>query len=103
PVYVYHRTFGMCATNIVFPDDDSIKYLIDKMARIVGRRIDQQTPLLDARLPDGSRVNATIPPVSLDGPTISIRKFRKDPLSIIDIINFRTMSVDFAAFLWLAV
>ncbi|MEM3402705.1 MAG: CpaF family protein, partial [Candidatus Hadarchaeales archaeon] len=103
PVYVYHRKFGMCATNIVFPDDDSIKYLIDKMARMVGRRIDQQTPLLDARLADGSRVNATIPPVSLDGPTISIRKFRKDPLSIIDIINFGTMSVDFAAFLWLAV
>ena len=87
----------------MFHDEDSIKYLIDKMARLVGRRIDQQTPLLDARLPDGSRVNATIPPVSLDGPTISVRKFRRDPLTIIDIINFGTMSVDFAAFLWLAV
>ncbi len=103
PVYVYHRKHGMCYTNIVFHDEDSIKYLIDKMARLVGRRIDQQTPLLDARLPDGSRVNATIPPVSLDGPTISVRKFRRDPLTIIDIINFGTMSVDFAAFLWLAV
>jgi len=103
PVYVYHRKYGMCYTNIVFHDEDSIKYLIDKMARVVGRRIDQQTPLLDARLPDGSRVNATIPPVSLDGPTISIRKFRKDPLTVIDIINFGTYSTDFAAFLWLAV
>lgn len=103
PVYVYHRKFGMCYTNIVFYDDDSIKYLIDKMARIVGRRIDQQAPLLDARLQDGSRVNATIPPVSLDGPTISIRKFRKDPLTVVDIINYGTVSTDFAAFLWLAV
>jgi flagellar protein FlaI len=103
PVYIYHRKHGMCYTNIVFPTEESIKYLIDKMARLVGRRIDQQTPLLDARLQDGSRVNATIPPVSLDGPTISIRKFRKDPLTIIDIINFGTLSTDFAAFLWLAV
>jgi len=103
PVYVYHRKHGMCSTNVVFESEESIKYLIDKMARVVGRRIDQQTPLLDARLPDGSRVNATIPPVSLDGPTISIRKFRKDPLTIIDILNLGTISTDFAAFLWLVV
>jgi len=103
PVYVYHRKYGMCFTNVIFRDEDSIKYLIDKMARVVGRRIDQQTPLLDARLPDGSRVNATIPPVSLDGPTISIRKFRKDPLTIIDILNYNTLSTDVAAFLWLIV
>lgn len=103
PVYVYHRKYGMCSTNVIFVSEDSIRYLIDKIARLVGRRIDQQTPLLDARLPDGSRVNATIPPVSLEGPTISIRKFRKDPLTIIDILNYGTLSVDVAAFLWLIV
>ena len=103
PVYVYHRKYGMCFTNVVFENEDSIKYFIDKMARVVGRRIDQQMPLLDARLPDGSRVNATIPPVSLDGPTISIRKFRKDPLTIIDILNLGTFSTDVAAFIWLIV
>jgi len=103
PVYVYHRKHGMCFTNVIFKDEASIKQLIDKMARVVGRRIDQQTPLLDARLPDGSRVNATIPPVSLEGPTLSIRKFRKDPLTIIDILNFGTLSTDVAAFLWLTV
>lgn len=103
PVYVYHRKYGMCVTNIVFRDERSIKYLIDKMARVVGRRIDQQSPLLDARLPDGSRVNATIPPVSIDGPTISIRKFRRDPLTILDILDYGTISLNFAAFLWLIV
>ncbi|MEM2890363.1 MAG: CpaF family protein [Candidatus Hadarchaeum sp.] len=103
PVYVYHRKYGMCFTNIVFRDVRSIKYLIDKMARVVGRRIDQQSPLLDARLPDGSRVNATIPPVSIDGPTISVRKFRRDPLTILDILDYGTMSLNFAAFLWLIV
>lgn len=103
PVYVYHRKYGMCFTNVIFETEDMIRYLIDKIARMVGRRIDQQTPLLDARLPDGSRVNATIPPVSLEGPTISIRKFRKDPLTIIDILNYGTLSLDVAAFLWLCV
>jgi flagellar protein FlaI len=103
PVYVYHRKYGMCYTNLSFKDESSIKYLIDKMARVVGRRIDQQTPLLDARLPDGSRVNATIPPVSLDGPTISIRKFRRDPLTVVDILNHGTASLELAAFLWLIV
>lgn len=103
PVYVYHRKYGMCFTNVTFETEDTIRYFIDKMARLVGRRIDQQTPLLDARLPDGSRVNATIPPVSLEGPTISIRKFRKDPLTIIDILNYGTLSLDVAAFIWLCV
>jgi flagellar protein FlaI len=103
PVYVYHRKHGMCSTGIIFENEESIKHIIDKIARIIGRRIDQQTPLLDARLPDGSRVNATIPPVSLEGPTISIRKFRKDPLTVIDILKFGTMPADIAAFLWLIV
>jgi flagellar protein FlaI len=100
PVYVYHRKYGMCCTNVVFEDEESIRYLIEKMARVVGRRIDQQVPLLDARLPDGSRVNATLPPVSLDGPTISIRKFRSDPLTVVDLLNYGTLNLEVASFLW---
>ncbi len=103
PVYVWHRRFNMCKTNIVFPTDREILNIIERIARQVGRRIDQQSPLLDARLPDGSRVNATIPPISLDGPTITIRKFKKDPLTIIDLIKYGTMNTDIAAFLWILV
>ncbi len=103
PVYVYHRDHGMCVTNISFENEEELLHQIEKMARSVGRRIDQQTPLLDATLPDGSRVNATIPPVSPDGPTLSIRKFRENPLTVIDIINYGTLSIDVAAFLWFAV
>jgi flagellar protein FlaI len=103
PVFVYHRKIGMMVTNVVFEDDKDIRSLIDVIARQVNRRIDQQTPILDARLPDGSRVNATIPPVSADGSSLTIRKFKKDPLTVIDLINFKTMSSHLAAFLWICV
>ncbi|MEN6293668.1 MAG: ATPase, T2SS/T4P/T4SS family, partial [Methanobacterium sp.] len=76
PVFVYHRKLGMMQTNVVFDDDTDIKAIIDVIARQVNRRIDQQTPILDARLEDGSRVNATNPPVSADGSSLTIRKFR---------------------------
>lgn len=100
-VFVYHRKIGMMVTNVVFDSDDDIRGIIDVIARQVNRRIDQQTPILDARLKDGSRVNATLPPVSADGPTLTIRKFRKDPLTVVDLINFKTMSSHLAGFLWL--
>ncbi len=103
PVYVFHRKYGMMKTNVVFYSDDEIRDIIDKIAREVGRHIDAQNPLLDARLPDGSRVNATIPPASVDGSTITIRKFRKNPYTIVDLMDFGTLSPDVAAFLWLAV
>jgi len=93
----------MCETNVTPPDDDSIKRIIDKIARRIGRKIDHANPLLDARLPDGSRVNATLPLVTLRGPTITIRKFKADPLTIVNLINFNTVPLDFAAFLWLCV
>lgn len=103
PVYVWHRRFNMCKTNILFENEKEIMNIIERIAREVGRRIDQQSPLLDARLPDGSRVNATIPPISLEGPTITIRKFKKDPLTIIDLIKYGTLNTDIAALLWIFV
>ncbi|MGB9576888.1 MAG: CpaF family protein [Candidatus Micrarchaeia archaeon] len=102
PVYVFHRKYDMMKTNIVFYDDKDIRDLIDRIARTIGRHIDIQTPLLDARLPDGTRVNATVPPASLNGSTLSIRKFRTDPITIIDLVNYGTLNYEVAAFLWLA-
>ncbi len=103
PVYVFHRRYGMMKSTIEFVTDEEIREIIDKIARDVGRRIDIENPLLDARLPDGSRVNATIPPISVDGSTITIRKFREDPYTIVDLMGFGTFSGEVAAFLWLAV
>ena len=101
PVYVYHREYGMMKTNIRFSDEQELRNLIDSIARQINRRIDQESPILDGRLLDGSRINATIPPVSADGPSLTIRKFKKDPLTIIDLINSKTISVELAAFFWL--
>ena len=103
PVYVVHRKFGMCETNLIYRSREEIENIIQKIARKCGRTIDMANPLLDARLSDGSRVNATLAPVSLDGPTLTIRKFKKEAFSIVDLIKFNTLNSELAAFLWLAV
>src|SRR3989338_399686 len=103
PVYVFHRKHDMMTTNIEFFSDKEIQNVVNKIARDVGRRVDFSTPLIDARLPDGSRVNATIPPASVDASSLTIRKFRKDPYTILDLINLNTMDSKTAAFLWLCV
>ena len=103
PIFVYHREYGMMKTNLQFDNEGELRDLIDSIARQINRRIDQESPILDGRLMDGSRINATIPPVSADGPSLTIRKFRRDPLTIIDLINSRTISLDLAGFLWLCI
>lgn len=103
PVFVYHRKYGMMKTNLKYTNEKEIIDLIDSIARQINRRIDQETPILDGRLGNGSRVNATLPPISADGPSVTIRKFKKDPLTIIDLIKSRTISSELAAFLWLSI
>ena len=103
PVFVYHREYGMMETDLFFDGEDKIINIIDSIARETNRRIDQQSPILDARLANGSRVNATIPPLSANGPTITIRKFKKDHLSIVDLIRYNTLNSEIASFLWLCV
>lgn len=103
PVFVYHRKYGMMKTNLKYSDEKELIDLIDSIARQINRRIDQESPILDGRLLDGSRINATIPPASADGPSLTIRKFKKDPLTVIDLINSKTISVELAAFLWVCI
>lgn len=101
PVHVNHRKFGICKTNIFFESEAEIKNIINRIASPFGKQVDLRSPFLDTRLPDGSRVNATIFPVSLDGPTITIRKFKRTPITTIDLINSRTVSPEALAFIWL--
>jgi pilus assembly protein CpaF len=84
---------------VTFHDDNHVVRIIEKIVAPIGRRIDESSPMVDARLPDGSRVNAVIPPLALKGPCITIRKFSKDPFTIDDLIGFGTMSLEMAQFL----
>lgn len=86
-------------TNITFEDDAAVMRIIEKIILPLGRRIDPDSPTVDARLPDGSRVNAVIPPVAIDGPTITIRKFQKEKLSIEDLIRFGSLTPTMAEFI----
>jgi pilus assembly protein CpaF len=82
-----------------FVDNAHLLRIIDKIVSQVGRRIDESSPMVDARLPDGSRVNAIIPPLSLRGPTLTIRKFSRDPYTMDDLINFNSLTPQAAQFL----
>ncbi len=85
--------------NVTFENDDHVLRILDRIVAPLGRRIDESSPLVDARLPDGSRVNAVIRPVALCGPTITIRKFSKKPLTIDDLIRYGSMTKEIADFL----
>jgi pilus assembly protein CpaF len=86
-------------TDITFRDEKHVLHIIDKIVSPLGRRIDESMPMVDARLPDGSRVNAIIPPLSLIGPVITIRKFSQEALTIYDLIKFGTLTPQMATFL----
>ena len=83
-------------TSVSFRDEAHLRHIIDRIISRVGRRIDESTPLVDARLPDGSRVNAIIPPAALDGPILSIRRFRRRALSIDDLMGLGSLTAEIA-------
>jgi pilus assembly protein CpaF len=93
------RKGKLAKTNILFEDNEHVMRVIDRIVSPLGRRIDESSPYVDARLPDGSRVNAIIPPLALNGATLTIRKFEKDPLTIDDLISFGSMSPETGEFL----
>src|ERR1700741_715649 len=86
-------------TNVVFQHDDHVMRIIDRIIAPIGRRVDESSPMVDARLTDGSRVNAIIPPLSLVGPVITIRKFSASPFTTEDLIRFGTATSDMFEFL----
>ena len=105
PVWVYHKRFGWLKTIIKIPSEKDILHYSEKIGRIVGREITNLTPIMDAHLLTGDRVNATLKPISSSGNTITIRKFRRRPWSIIDLIDpkINTLSAEVASFLWTAI
>lgn len=100
PQRVYIERKGKLSLSTVkFDDDDHVRRIIDRIILPLGRRVDTDQPLVDARLPDGSRVNAVIPPVAIDGPSITIRKFSDKKLTADDLITFGSMTPQIAEFL----
>ena len=93
------RKGNLTRANVTFEDDDHVMRILDRIVAPLGRRVDESSPLVDARLPDGSRVNAVIRPVSLVGPTITIRKFFKKPLTIEDLVRFGSITKEIAEFM----
>ncbi|WP_280770401.1 CpaF family protein [Salipaludibacillus daqingensis] len=97
---IYYETEGkILKSHLTFRDDQHVRRVIERIVSPLGRRIDESSPMVDARLPNGSRVNAIIPPLSLTGPSITIRKFSETPFTVEDLIQFGTISEDMAHFI----
>jgi pilus assembly protein CpaF len=97
---VYIEKFGkLHKVDVTFRDDSHLLQIIDRIVSKIGRRVDESSPYVDARLPDGSRVNAIIPPLALDGPVLSIRRFGVDPLKMSDLLAFGSITHDMAKIL----
>ncbi len=100
PDMVFIERFGKIEkTNKVFRNNQHVLHTIDKIVAPIGRRVDESSPMVDARLPDGSRVNIIIPPLAIKGPTITIRKFSIDPYGLEDLISFGSLNMNMAKFL----
>src|SRR3954451_2125073 len=100
PDQVYIERNGLLElTNINFQNDEHVMRIIDRIIAPIGRRIDESSPMVDARLPDGSRINAVIPPISLVGPTLTIRKFASSPLTVDDLVRYGTATPEMFEFM----
>src|SRR6476661_5048933 len=100
PKMVYIERHGRLEkTNVTFQNDEHVMRVIDRIVAPLGRRIDESSPYVDARLPNGSRVNAVIPPITIYGPTLTIRKFANDPFRADDLIRFGTVTPEMVTFL----
>jgi flagellar protein FlaI len=102
-VWVYHRRYGWLKTNVTIPDENRIRYYSTIIGRDIGKEITVLSPLMDAHLKTGDRVNATLSPISSKGNTITIRKFAVKPWTITDFIREKSLSYEAAALIWMAV
>ncbi len=106
PIYVFHRKYGSLKTNIMFTDPDELNSFTIKLAQRCGKHISIAEPLMNGALPDGSRVQATFSAggdIAMRGSTFTIRKFTKDPLTVVDLMNYGTLPATIGAYLWLSI
>ncbi|MBU0497616.1 MAG: type II/IV secretion system ATPase subunit, partial [Candidatus Thermoplasmatota archaeon] len=104
PLFLYHRRYGSLRSNVVFPNEEELASFVIKLAQKCGKHISIAEPMLDATMPDGSRIQMTLSTeITTKGSTFTIRKFMEDPFSPPDLIEFNTMSSEMVAYMWLAV
>ncbi|MFH1393556.1 MAG: type II/IV secretion system ATPase subunit [Candidatus Micrarchaeota archaeon] len=103
PVWVYHKTFGWCKTNLHIKNENMVYDYSSMIARKIGRQINVLNPMMDAHLPNGDRVNATLFPISNFGNTLTIRKFSRNPWTITNFLKSKTISPEVAAIVWLCI
>jgi len=103
PIFLHHRKYEAISTNIQFGDAHELDSFVVRLSQICGKQISIYSPIVDGKLPDGSRLQTTLAKTVTSGSTFTIRRFKENPLTPIDLINFQTISVDMAAYFWMAI
>lgn len=103
PIFIHHRKYESIETNIYFDDEPELNNFLGRLCQISGKQISIFAPIVDGKLPDGSRLQATLAKTVTKGSTFTIRKFRETPLTPIDLIQFKSMSTEMAAYFWMAI
>ncbi|MHA1574704.1 MAG: type II/IV secretion system ATPase subunit [Alphaproteobacteria bacterium] len=103
PIFIYHKTYDEISTNVWFDDEWKLTSFVVRLAQVCGKQISIYSPIVDGKLPDGSRLQCTLARTVTRGSTFTIRKFKENPLTPIDLIGFESISVDMAAYFWMAI
>jgi len=103
PIFIYHKKYDETTTNIKFNDDKELNSFVVRLAQICGKQISIYSPIVDGKLPDGSRLQTTLAKTVTSGSTFTIRKFKENPLTPIDLIGYKSLSIDMAAYFWIAI
>jgi flagellar protein FlaI len=103
PIFIHHRKYEAIETNIYFDNEEELNSFIVKLCQVSGKQISIYSPIVDGKLPDGSRLQATLARTVTKGSTFTIRKFKEDPLTPIDLIKYRSLSLEMAAYFWIAI
>ncbi len=103
PVFIYHKKYDEISSNVIFDDEVQLNSFVVRLAQICGKQISVFSPIVDGKLPDGSRLQTTLARTVTKGSTFTIRKFKENPLTPIDLINFQSISLEMGAFFWMAI
>jgi flagellar protein FlaI len=103
PIFIYHKKYDAITTNVKFDNELDLNSFVVRLAQICGKQISIYSPIVDGKLPDGSRLQTTLARTVTKGSTFTIRKFKENPLTPIDLVGFQSLSIDMAAYFWLAI